>query len=113
MRGFIILLFVLITSNSYADLTPSEKLEASSDSEFSFHFRKMIHLGLTTKPNSSMVVWAVAYGKTGTEERTAARRILRYLYKVETGIDPTISLEQRHTFKHWVESYVGGEGFEA
>ena len=55
---------------------------------------------------------AIAYGRTGVDEREAAVAFLKEVYQAQTGSDPTTSALTRHAFKHWVEEAVSGEGFE-
>lgn len=92
---------------------------ALTQAQYNAHVRQLTTQQLLARTSSGgstidvLIQAAIAYGRTGVDEREAALRYLREVYLTATGIDPTSSPAQRHEFKHWIERSMSGEGVEA
>lgn len=102
MRRLVLVLSLLWMPTAFAALTPAE---------YRVHFRQMILTGVQNG-QTDLIEMAIAYGRTGVDQREAAVAFLKEIYQAQFSVDPTSSAIIRHRFKHWMEEAVSGEGFE-
>lgn len=87
---------------------------ALTQAQYNAHVRQMVGRALQTGLSEpcDLVAWVIDYGRQGVEQREAAVRMVKELYQIEIGVNPTQDALTRHAFKHWLDDCVGGEGFE-